>query len=223
VDQLFNSSEKRLARILLLLCHFGMPRVQISCVDFVSSPTSPGTLFALDPFHLVILSQGIFALFRQASRAEVDLRRKARGTGSEAGAPIVNDRTRVILGTNRLSGPEFLRLLSSPCLDTCLSWDPRQVVPLVGCPVLIIFGTKDVQAPGCESAAAARRLAIEQGKSDWTIREFAGMNHVFQRCETGMPEEYASIGYVMADEVVEQVAAWIKEKAQLRGEVQSPD
>ena len=123
---------------------------------------------------------------------------------------IVNERTQVILGTNRLSGPEFLRLLSSPCLHTCLSWDPRQVVPLVTCPVLILYGAKDVQAPACENVAAARALVKEHGKSDWTIRELAEMNHAFQRCETGMPDEYASIGHVMADEVIEEVVAWIE-------------
>jgi len=123
---------------------------------------------------------------------------------------IINERTQVIFGTKGLSGPQFLKLLSSSCLDTSLSWDPGRVVPLVMCPVLVLYGAKDVQAPACENAAAARALVDEQGKPDWTIQELAHMNHAFQHCETGMPDEYASIGHVMADEVIEEVVAWIE-------------
>ena len=38
------------------------------------------------------------------------------------------------------------------------------------------------------------------------------MNHDVQRCTTGMPDEYAAIDHVMADEVVREVAAWIESK-----------
>ena len=127
---------------------------------------------------------------------------------------IINERTQVILGAKRLSGPEFLSLLSSACLDTCLSWDPKRIVPLVMCPVLVIYGAKDVQVPARENVAEARALVDGLGKSDWMIREFAEMNHAFQRCETGMPDEYASIGHVMADEVVDEAAAWIRSRVQ---------
>jgi len=37
------------------------------------------------------------------------------------------------------------------------------------------------------------------------------MNHAFQRCTTGMPDEYASIDEVMDDEVVNEVATWIND------------
>jgi hypothetical protein len=127
---------------------------------------------------------------------------------------IFSERTEVILGTKELSGPEFLSLLSSPCLETCLSWDPGSLVPLVRCPVLAVYGTKDVQVPALENLAAARALVDRVGRSDWVIREIGDMNHAFQRCTTGMPDEYARIDHVMADEVVRDVAAWIRSKTE---------
>ncbi len=144
------------------------------------------------------------------SRTPSGREREANELAAKLAPRIINERTQVILGARSLSGPDFFGLLSSPCLDVSLSWDPRQVVPLVMCPVLVLYGAKDVQAPARENMAAARALVDGQGKSDWTIREIAGMNHAFQRCETGMPDEYASISHVMADDVVEEVAAWIK-------------
>ncbi len=57
---------------------------------------------------------------------------------------IFTERTAVILGAKSLSEAEFLRLLSSPCLETCLRWDPSRVVPLVTCPVLAVYASRDV-------------------------------------------------------------------------------
>jgi hypothetical protein len=122
---------------------------------------------------------------------------------------IVNARTQAILGGITLSGEEFLDLLASPCLETCLSWDPSRVVPHVRCPVLLIYAAKDVQAPAVENIAAARALIDRLGRHDWTVEQAAEMNHAFQRCATGMPDEYARIDHVMADEVVGEVATWI--------------
>jgi hypothetical protein len=80
--------------------------------------------------------------------------------------------------------------------------------------VLAFYGTKDVQVPALENLAAARVLIDRLGRSDWVIREIGEMNHAFQRCATGMPDEYACIDHVMADEVVGEVAAWIESKTE---------
>lgn len=129
-------------------------------------------------------------------------------------APLIfNERTEMILGSNALSGDEFLDLLASPCLETCLSWDPSRIVPLVTCPVLVIHGSKDVQAPAVENGAASRMLVERLGKDNWVVQEIGEMNHAFQRCVTGMPDEYARMDHVMADEVVDEVVAWIESVA----------
>jgi hypothetical protein len=122
---------------------------------------------------------------------------------------IVNARTEVILGGVTLSGAQFLDLLASPCLETCLSWEPGRVVPLVECPVLLIYGARDVQAPAVDNVAAARALVERLGRRNWVVKQWLEMNHAFQRCATGMPDEYARIDHVMADDVVGEVAAWI--------------
>jgi len=122
---------------------------------------------------------------------------------------VVNERTAVILGGKAMSGAEFLGLLSSPCLETCLSWDPGHVAPLVTCPVLVVYASKDTQAPARENLAAARALLDDLKMDDWTIMEAPDMNHAFQRCTTGMPDEYESIDHVMAGEVMDEVSAWM--------------
>ena len=122
---------------------------------------------------------------------------------------VFNERTAVILGASSKSGADFLSLLSSPCLETYLSWAPSQIVPLLTCPVLIVYASKDVQAPARENLVAAHALLGHRRKEDWVILEMTDMNHAFQRCTTGMPDEYESIDHVMADEVLDEVSAWI--------------
>lgn len=122
---------------------------------------------------------------------------------------IVNRRTAAILGNDSISGTDFVGMLASPCLDTCLGWDPGPVASQVRCPVLAIYAAMDMQAPARENLAAARALLGDPASKGWELREVAGMNHAFQHCETGMPDEYASIDHVMAGEVIDEVAAWI--------------
>lgn len=122
---------------------------------------------------------------------------------------IVNQRTQDILGGKALTGTEFLDLLASPCLETCLSWDPSRTVPLVTCPVLFVYGGRDVQAPAAENVPAARALIERLDKDTWAVREIGEVNHVFQRCATGMPDEYSRSDHVMSGDVVREVAAWI--------------
>ncbi len=125
---------------------------------------------------------------------------------------IVNEKTAAILGTNNLSGTEFLNLLSAAVLQTCLNWEPSRIVPLVKCPVLVVYASNDVQTPARENLAAAHALLDRLERRDWEVREIVEMNHAFQRCSTGMPDEYANIDHVMAEEAIQQVAAWINSR-----------
>jgi pimeloyl-ACP methyl ester carboxylesterase len=196
------------------------------CVS-LAGPLLSGRENAVRSFALLargsIQRDGEFDRYVSELETLFEIARSVEPSGREAEAEeiaarlaprIFSERTRVILGSPKLSGAEFLSLLSSPCLDTVLSWDPRKIVPFVMCPVLVLYGGKDVQAPARENISAARELIDRSCKPGWTVREVPGMNHAFQHCETGMPDEYASIGHVMADEVVEEVAAWIMARVQ---------
>jgi pimeloyl-ACP methyl ester carboxylesterase len=123
---------------------------------------------------------------------------------------IVTPRTSAMFGgRSRLSGEELVELLSSGCLESCLGWDPESVVPQVGCPVLALFGERDMQVPARENVGAAQRVFPAARTDDVTVREIPGANHLFQRCRTGMPEEYASLDHTVSDDVLELVASWI--------------
>jgi hypothetical protein len=46
-----------------------------------------------------------------------------------------------------------------------------------------------------------------------TVKEFAGLNHLFQSCRTGAPSEYASIEETLDPEVLQAIGDWILEQS----------
>ena len=56
-------------------------------------------------------------------------------------------------------------------------------------------------------SGAIRRLLASSERL--TVREYRGLNHLFQPCTTGDVSEYETIGVTVAPEVLEELAAWI--------------
>ena len=41
------------------------------------------------------------------------------------------------------------------------------------------------------------------------VKEYPGLNHLFQHCTTGLPTEYAGIEETISEEVLGDIATWI--------------
>lgn len=81
--------------------------------------------------------------------------------------------------------------------------------PLLGgitCPVLALNGTKDVQVSYEDNLGA-----LEDGLKacDACIEAVEGVNHLFQHCRTGMPNEYRSIEETFSQDVIERMILYI--------------
>ncbi len=77
------------------------------------------------------------------------------------------------------------------------------------CPVLALNGSKDLQVPAKESLQGIARALAKAGNTDFAIREMPELNHLFQRCKTGLPSEYEKIEETMSPEMQEVVGDWI--------------
>jgi pimeloyl-ACP methyl ester carboxylesterase len=107
-----------------------------------------------------------------------------------------------------------VKILLSPWFRYFLTYDPGRALRQVECPVLALFAEKDLQViPGQNVAPMARALA--EGKCrDYTIRQFPGLNHLFQTCKTGLITEYGEIEETMAPQVLRAISDWILPKAE---------
>ncbi len=99
-------------------------------------------------------------------------------------------------------------LVTSPWMSTFLRLDPAVYLEKVRCPVLAVNGSNDLQVPPSNLQAIETSLH-RGGNTKVTLKEFPGLNHLFQECDTGSPTNYAAIEQTFAPEVLEKLSSWI--------------
>ncbi len=100
--------------------------------------------------------------------------------------------------------------IANPWMQYFIQHDPAPVLEKVKCPVLALNGEKDLQVPPKENLGAIA-AALKKGKNKkFTTQEMPGLNHLFQECTTGSPEEYATIEQTISPGAMEVVLKWVK-------------
>ena len=100
----------------------------------------------------------------------------------------------------------------NPWLRYFLNYDPVTSLTRIKCPVLALNGEKDVQvAP--ENLAIIQKAIQRGGNDKVTVKEFQGMNHLFQTCKTGAMNEYATIEQTIDPSVLEEISGWVLKQA----------
>jgi pimeloyl-ACP methyl ester carboxylesterase len=112
--------------------------------------------------------------------------------------------------------PGYWRSMASewatPYFRYVLNYDPYPVLTEIECPVLSLIGEKDVQTPPLANSEAIRN-ALKKGKCpEWRVEVVEGVNHLFQRCDTGVIGEYEKIPETFDTAVLETIADWIHEQ-----------
>lgn len=85
-----------------------------------------------------------------------------------------------------------------------LSHDPRPILSSLTCPVLALNGEKDTQVFADEnlnSIKAHTRNAL-------TVK-LVGLNHIFQTCNTGLPDEYETLPNSISPVVLDLIHRWL--------------
>ena len=104
-----------------------------------------------------------------------------------------------------------IKMMLSPWFRDLLSYDPRAALRAVKCPVLAINGEKDLQVAAKENLPAIRDALAAGGNQRVKAVELPGLNHLFQRCETGAPTEYSRIEETFNPVALQLVSSWILE------------
>jgi alpha-beta hydrolase superfamily lysophospholipase len=99
--------------------------------------------------------------------------------------------------------------ITAPWMQYFLRYDPVPALERVKCPVLAVIGCKDLQVPAKENIPAIRRALKRGGNTKATVKEYPGLNHLFQECTTGAPAEYASIEQTFSPDVLKDLGDWI--------------
>ncbi|QVJ81895.1 hypothetical protein SAMN04487826_2619 [Prevotella sp. khp1] len=104
---------------------------------------------------------------------------------------------------------EYLRnmMKGNKWVEWFMDYDPTENIAKTKCPVLALNGSKDCQVPAAQNIPVLRRLLPKNKKTK--IKEYEGLNHLFQHCNTGSPDEYYSIEETIAEEVLADIVGWV--------------
>jgi len=104
---------------------------------------------------------------------------------------------------------ENIELINRPWVVYFLRYNPAPTLEKVKCPVLAINGSKDVQVSSKINLDAISKALEKGGNKNFKVKEFDGLNHLFQECNTGSPMEYAMIKQTFSPVVLEEMTEWI--------------
>lgn len=109
---------------------------------------------------------------------------------------------------------EFVKLqvqqIATPWMHYFIKYNPAPTLEKVKCPVLALNGEKDLQVPPKENLGAIKAALSKGGNKNVTTVELPNLNHLFQECKTGSPQEYATIEQTFSPTALTEITKWIK-------------
>ncbi len=149
---------------------------------------------------------------KDSAKAEVKLRKILEEGAARLGVSNAGEQSKEAFVNTQL------RALRSPWLKFFLSYDPRPALEKLKCPVLALWGSKDLQVPPAENMPTVEKALKSGGNTDFKIVELPGLNHLFQDAKTGSSSEYAVIKETISPKVLDVITKWIlKEIGKRRG------
>ena len=100
--------------------------------------------------------------------------------------------------------------MASPWMYYFLRYDPTDAIVKTNCPALLLNGTKDLQVIASQNLPGYEKIIADYGKTNLSLHELPDLNHLFQHCETGSPNEYFEIEETISTEVLEMIVGFVK-------------
>ena len=104
-----------------------------------------------------------------------------------------------------------LRMLASPWFRFFLDYDPLPNLKTVHCPVLALYGQKDLQVAAKANLPLLQKAFHDSVNTQVETRELPDLNHLFQHAYAGNPAEYAAIEETFSPEALALIVDWAKD------------
>jgi fermentation-respiration switch protein FrsA (DUF1100 family) len=113
-----------------------------------------------------------------------------------------------------MSDDDFVNIqvkqIANPWMQYFIKYNPAPALEKVKCPVLAINGEKDLQVPPNENLLAIKKALAKGGNKKVTTKEFPNLNHLFQECKTGSPDEYSTIEQTFSPTALTEILKWLQ-------------
>lgn len=101
--------------------------------------------------------------------------------------------------------------LCSPWMTFFLYYNPQDALKKVSCPVLAINGSKDLQVKSSLNLPAIEKALKSSPSKTYKTIESPELNHLFQECKTGSPNEYQTITQTFSPIALKTISDWMNE------------
>lgn len=102
--------------------------------------------------------------------------------------------------------------LKQPLFRSMLDYDPARDLEHLKVPVLALFGGRDLQVLAEPNRGRMQQLLTGDPQTT-TLKVFKHANHLFQRAETGMPNEYGVLKPEFVEGFLDTITTWIHRQA----------
>ncbi len=193
---------------------------KVAFIVLLAGPGVPGDEILERQLELISRAGGMPAerVARVAAAQRALLELVESGAQQDAIRARVRDLTLAQLGTESVDDTveqaisrEAAKLMT-PWFRFFLTHDPRPVLREVRVPVLALYGEKDLQVDPRQNLPEVRKALEQGGNPDFTVEELPGLNHLFQKANTGSPSEYHSIEETIDPVALDAIREWIVER-----------
>lgn len=193
---------------IVLLAGAGMPGSQVLRWQIRQVLLSEGVSMAETDLAMAAYDELSAALENKESvevltaKAQALIRAQAKASGQDA---LITD------ADVEQAAQSALAQARTPWMTFFRTSDPRTALSRVGCPVLAIGGSLDVQVDPVENLRGIAE-AVAHAKQEVTTKTMPGLNHLLQPATTGALSEYATIDISVDPSVLSLVIDWLKGK-----------
>lgn len=186
---------------------------KIAFVVMLGGPT-------IDFFDLLLAQDSLSLKADGKSRKEIDKLVKTNSalfTIMKTANDSVSTQERIVeyLESTKASDAEMemaIRQLCSPLMTSYVGYDPAASLRKMKCPVLALYGEKDVQVPPEINTPVLETIFKESGRSTSEVKVLSGLNHLFQPCKKGAVSEYVDIPITMDPSALVAIETWLTDR-----------
>jgi len=100
--------------------------------------------------------------------------------------------------------------LLTPEIRSAFAYSAADTLAKLHCPVLALFGGRDLQVPADSNLRAAAAAFAAGRVASVTLVKLAGLNHLFQTAKTGSVTEYAASEETISPRALETIGSWLR-------------
>jgi pimeloyl-ACP methyl ester carboxylesterase len=206
VAPLAASRSKDIAFIVLLAAP-GVTGEELLLRQFVDTAKAEKQVTEADLAKVVVRQRRSLAIVKEGPDAET-IRKRLQQLLQEVEATMSDTERKELEAVKALTAGQ-LAIASTRWFRSFVSYNPHPVLAKVAVPVLALHGSKDMQVAAMENLGAISKGLREGGNADATVKELAGLNHLFQNSKTGAVSEYGRIEETFAPQALEEISTWL--------------